>query len=90
MLYGKKSIGVIRSTVIVGPDGKVAHHWARVKAKGHADAVMQWVDEEARRAGCEELHLDSGVGADREAAHRFYFRHRMRITSYHFARSLGR
>ena len=33
VLYGKKSIGVIRSTVIVGPDGKVAHHWARVKRR---------------------------------------------------------
>ena len=50
---------------------------------------MAWVDEEAARAGCGELHLDSGVGPDREAAHRFYFRHRLRITSYHFARELA-
>jgi peroxiredoxin Q/BCP len=41
VLYGKKSVGVIRSTVIVGPDGKVAHHWARVKAAGHAEAVRE-------------------------------------------------
>jgi GNAT superfamily N-acetyltransferase len=59
------------------------------RGRGHADAVMAWVDEEAARAGCGELHLDSGVGADREAAHRFYFRHRLRITSYHFARELA-
>ena len=45
VLYGKKSIGVIRSTVIVGPDGKVAHHWAKVKAKGHADAVREKLKE---------------------------------------------
>ena len=45
VLYGKKSIGVIRSTVIVGPDGKVAHHWARVKAKGHADSVREKLKE---------------------------------------------
>ena len=45
VLYGKKTIGVIRSTVIVGPDGKVAHHWARVKAKGHADAVREKLKE---------------------------------------------
>jgi len=63
---------------------------ARFRGQGHADAVMTWVQEEARRAGCGELHLDSGVGADREDAHRFYFRHRLRITSYHFARGLTR
>ena len=45
VLYGKKTIGVIRSTVIVGPDGKVAYHWARVKAKGHADAVQAKLKE---------------------------------------------
>ena len=45
VLYGKKSIGVIRSTVIVGPDGKVAHHWAKVKAKGHADSVREKLKE---------------------------------------------
>ena len=45
MLYGKKTIGVIRSTVIVGPDGKVAHHWGKVKAKGHADAVREKLKE---------------------------------------------
>ncbi len=50
---------------------------------------MAWVAEEAERERCEELHLDSGVGPDREDAHRFYFNHRMRINSYHFARSLG-
>ena len=46
---------------------------------------MAWVEEEARRLGCDELHLDSGVGQDREDAHRFYFSHGMRIASYHFA-----
>jgi peroxiredoxin Q/BCP len=41
VLYGKKSIGVIRSTVIIAPDGKIAHHWARVKSAGHADFVRE-------------------------------------------------
>jgi len=50
---------------------------------------MAWVDREARRQGCGELHLDSGVGPDRADAHRFYFRHGMRIASYHFARPLA-
>ena len=61
---------------------------AALRGRGHADAVMAWVVEEARRLGCEQLHLDSGVGADRADAHRFYFRHGMRIASYHFARGL--
>lgn len=38
--YGKKSMGVIRSTVVVGPDGKVRKHYAKVKADGHAERVL--------------------------------------------------
>ena len=45
ILYGQKKIGVIRSTVIVGPDGKVAHHWAQVKAAGHAEKVREKLQE---------------------------------------------
>jgi GNAT superfamily N-acetyltransferase len=62
---------------------------AALRGRGHADAVMAWVEQEARRQGCAQLHLDSGVGPERADAHRFYFRHRLRITSYHFARELG-
>jgi GNAT superfamily N-acetyltransferase len=61
---------------------------AACRGRGHADALVAWLSEEAERAGCGELHLDSGVGPEREDAHRFYFRHRLRITSYHFARGL--
>ena len=38
-MYGKITEGVIRSTVIVDPDGRVAHHWKRVQADGHAAQV---------------------------------------------------
>ena len=38
-MYGKISQGVIRSTVIIDPKGKIAKHWKRVKAKGHAEQV---------------------------------------------------
>lgn len=41
VLYGKTKIGVKRSTVIVDPTGKVAHHWKSVKAKGHAGHVRK-------------------------------------------------
>lgn len=41
MMYGKKTVGVIRSTVWVGTDGKVRQHWARVaKAETHPQAVL--------------------------------------------------
>ena len=44
-LYGKVSMGVLRSTVIIDPTGKVAHHWPKVSAKGHADAVKAKLGE---------------------------------------------
>jgi GNAT superfamily N-acetyltransferase len=56
-----------------------------LRGRGHADAVMRWVEEEARRESCDQLHLDSGVGFDRADAHRFYFRRGLVIASYHFA-----
>jgi peroxiredoxin Q/BCP len=40
-MYGKTFMGIVRSTVIIDPDGKVAHVWPKVKAKGHADAVRE-------------------------------------------------
>ncbi len=40
-LYGRKFLGVIRSTVIINPMGKIARHWPRVKSAGHADAVRE-------------------------------------------------
>lgn len=61
---------------------------AALRGGGHADRVFAWVEREAQRQGCTQLHLDSGVGVERADAHRFYFRHRLRITSYHFAREI--
>jgi peroxiredoxin Q/BCP len=41
-MYGKKVQGVIRSTVWIGPDGKVVKHWARVpKAEEHPARVLE-------------------------------------------------
>lgn len=41
MMYGKEVEGVIRSTVIIGPDGKVIKHWAKVpKAETHPESVL--------------------------------------------------
>ncbi len=46
MMYGKKTIGVIRSTVLIGKDGKVKKHWARVaSAEKHPEQVLNVVRE---------------------------------------------
>ncbi len=40
--YGKKTIGIIRSTVLIGPTGKVVKHWCRVtKVADHPQKVLQ-------------------------------------------------
>jgi len=39
--FGRTYEGVIRSTVIIDPDGQVAVHWPNVKAPGHAEAVAK-------------------------------------------------
>jgi len=42
VMYGKKTTGVIRSTVWVGPDGKVVKHWRKVaKAADHPQKVLE-------------------------------------------------
>ena len=42
MMYGKPTIGVIRSTVLIGPDGTVKKHWARVaSAEKHPEQVLK-------------------------------------------------
>jgi len=44
-LYGKKRMGIIRSTVIIDPAGKVAKHFPNVRVKGHVDKVLAALDE---------------------------------------------
>jgi thioredoxin-dependent peroxiredoxin len=39
-LYGRKFMGVRRTTYLVGPDGRVANVWENVKVDGHADEVL--------------------------------------------------
>ncbi len=38
--YGRKYMGIARTTYLIGPDGKVQERWDSVKVKGHADAVV--------------------------------------------------
>lgn len=44
-LYGKTSMGIIRSTVVIGADGKIAKHFPKVKVDGHADEVLAVLSE---------------------------------------------
>jgi peroxiredoxin Q/BCP len=39
-MYGKKVMGVARTTFIIGPDGKIRHVFQKVKPEGHADEVL--------------------------------------------------
>jgi thioredoxin-dependent peroxiredoxin len=43
VMYGKKLKGIIRSTVVIGKDGKVAQYWPKVSVKGHVAAVIDAV-----------------------------------------------
>jgi thioredoxin-dependent peroxiredoxin len=40
-MYGKKSMGAVRTTVLVGPDGKVARVFPKVKVEGHVAEVLE-------------------------------------------------
>lgn len=48
-LYGRKYMGVERSTFLIAPDGKIAKIWRKVKVKGHAEAVLEAL-KEAKKA----------------------------------------
>jgi peroxiredoxin Q/BCP len=39
-LYGKTSVGVLRSTFLVDEQGRIQHAWYNVKADGHAEKVL--------------------------------------------------
>lgn len=41
MNYGKTYQGIIRSTVVIDPTGKIQHAWYNVKAAGHAEKVLK-------------------------------------------------
>jgi peroxiredoxin Q/BCP len=42
-MYGKKYMGIERTTVLIGGDGKVVQVWPKVKVAGHAEAVLEAV-----------------------------------------------
>jgi thioredoxin-dependent peroxiredoxin len=42
-MYGKKVMGIERTTFLIGPDGKIAHIFNKVKPDGHAEEVLAHV-----------------------------------------------
>ena len=40
-MYGRKFMGVRRTTFLIGPDGRIAQVWENVKVPGHAEAVLE-------------------------------------------------
>ena len=57
------------------------------RSKGFGQILFDWLVDEARKKGCSQLTLDSGV--QRFSAHRFYLRKGMDIVSHHFAMRLN-
>ena len=39
-MYGKKVMGIVRSTFLIGPDGRIVHIFSPVKPEGHAEEVL--------------------------------------------------
>jgi len=39
-MYGKKSMGIVRSTVVIGPDGRIKAHYPKVSPEGHAQTIL--------------------------------------------------
>jgi peroxiredoxin Q/BCP len=43
-MYGKKVMGIVRTTFIIGPEGKVKHIFPKVKPEGHAAEVLAYLN----------------------------------------------
>ena len=48
VLYGKRHLGVVRSTFLIGPDGRLLREWRGVKVAGHAAEVLAAITDAAR------------------------------------------
>jgi GNAT superfamily N-acetyltransferase len=59
---------------------------SKVRSTGQGAKLLRWVEDYCREQGCVRFTLDSGV--DNARAHRFYFREGLRISAFHFSKSL--
>jgi len=63
-------MGIVRSTFIISPDGKIAHRWSSVRVKGHVEKVKERLSElisnrealDTLRGGKSLLAFSGGVG----------------------------
>ena len=39
-MYGRKFLGIVRSTFLIDPDQRIAQVWPKVSVEGHAEAVL--------------------------------------------------
>lgn len=86
-----EAMRALRAEIVERPEG----HYLYVddlstlpdsRRRGHARALLDWLLTEAKRLGCDQLHLDSGVELTRADAHRLYLNAGLVISSHHFAR----
>ena len=49
-MYGKKVMGVARTTFFIGPEGKIRHIFRKVKPEGHAEEVLGYLKEAQKGA----------------------------------------
>ena len=47
--YGRKYMGIVRTTYLIGPDGKVARRWDKVKVEGHVEEVLAALEQAVPR-----------------------------------------
>jgi GNAT superfamily N-acetyltransferase len=56
------------------------------RRRDYGRQLLDWLLEEAGRLGCDQVHLDSGVGIDRADAHRLHMNAGLVVSVHHFAR----
>ena len=49
-MYGRKVMGVARTTFVIGPDGRIKHIFCKVKPEGHAEEVVDYLKGAAKGA----------------------------------------
>ena len=49
-MYGKKVMGIARTTFVIGPEGKIKHIFNNVKPEGHAEQVLEYLLENKKSA----------------------------------------
>ena len=47
-MYGREFLGVIRSTFLIDPEGKISHIWPKVRVAGHIDDVKNKLNEKQK------------------------------------------